>query len=146
MVSIDHESGSFFQDSQIFRYLRDSSKQKKRGEDLNDILYKVRPLIDHLGAVFPKYYQPSCHLSIDEMMNGTRCRISFLQYIPKKPTRFGIKEWMLVEAKSGYVLDFQVYTGASGGEKTAKTPHLAKRLCRNSWMEPYSRRRSLPFH
>lgn len=71
------------------------------------------------------------------MMIGTRCRISFLQYIPKKPTRFGIKEWVLAEAKSGYVLDFQVYTGASGGEKTAKTPHLAKRLCRNSWMEPY---------
>jgi hypothetical protein len=84
---------SFFK---ILRYLHlvDSSKQKKRGEEGYDILYKVRPLIDHLGAVFPKYYQPSCQFSIDEMMIGTRCRISFLQYIPKKPTRFGIKVWV----------------------------------------------------
>lgn len=46
------------------------------------------------------------------MMIGTRCRISFLQYIPKKPTRFGIKVWVLAEAKTGYVLDFDIYTGA----------------------------------
>ena len=114
----------------ILRYLHlvDSSKQKKRGEEGYDILYKVRPLIDHLGAVFPKYYQPSRQLSIDEMMIGTRCRVSFLQYIPKKPTRFGIKVWVLAEAKSGYVLDFQVYTGASDGEKTDKNIGLGHKV------------------
>ena len=46
-------------------------------------------------------------------MIGTRCRIAFLQYIPKKPTRFGIKVWVLAEAKTGYVLDFDIYTGAA---------------------------------
>lgn len=114
----------------ILRYLHlfDSSKQKKRGEEGYDILYKVCPLIDHLGAVFPKYYQPSRQLSIDEMMIGTRCRVSFLQYIPKKPTRFGIKVWVLAEAKSGYVLDFQVYTGASDGEKTDKSIGLGHKV------------------
>ena len=75
-------------------------------------MYKVRPLIDHLAAVFPKYYRPGRNVSIDEMMIGTRCRISFLEYIPKKPTRFGIKVWVLAEAKTGYVLDFDIYTGA----------------------------------
>ena len=85
----------------ILRYLHlvDSSKQKKREEEGYDILYKVRLLIDHLGAVFPKYYQPSRQLSIDEMMIGTRCRVSFLQYIPKKPTRFGIKVWVLARSQ-----------------------------------------------
>jgi hypothetical protein len=71
-------------------------------------LYKVRLLIDHLAAVFPKYYRPGRNVSIDEMMIGTRCRISFLQYIPKKRTRFGIKVWVLAEAKTGYVLDFDI--------------------------------------
>ena len=51
------------------------------------------------------------------MMIGTRCRISFLQYMPKKPTRFGIKVWVIAEAKTGYVLDFAVYTGATDGKK-----------------------------
>ena len=39
---------------------------------------------------------------------------------PKKPTRFGIKVWVLAEAKSGYVFDFQVYMGARDDEKTEK--------------------------
>ena len=102
-----------------FLHLADSSKQKRKGEDGYDPLYKVRPIVDHLSAVFSKYYQPSCKLSIDEMMIGTRCRISFLQYMPKKPTRFGIKVWVIAEAKTGYVLDFAVYTGAT--DKDTKT-------------------------
>ena len=72
---------------------------------------KIRPMIDHLSAVFPRYYQPGQQLSIDEMMIGTRCRVSFLHYLPKKPTKFGIKVFVNAEAKSGYVLTFQVYTG-----------------------------------
>ena len=97
----------------ILRYLHlvDSSLQKKKGEDGYDALFKVRPLIDHLSAVFPRYYQPGQCMSVDEMMIGTRCRISFLQYLPKKPTKFGIKVFVNSEAKTGYVLTFQVYTG-----------------------------------
>ena len=119
----------------ILRYLHlvDSSKRKKRGEEGYDIL---RLLIDHLGAVFPKYYQPLRQLSIDEMMIGTRCRVSFLQYIPKKPTRFGIKVWVSVEAKSGYVLNFQVYTGASDGEKTDKNIGVGRKVVMQ-FMEAY---------
>ena len=71
------------------------------------------PLISHLSATFSKYCCPDRHLSIDEMIIGTRCRVAFLQYLPKKPTRFGIKVWVVSESKTGYVLDFQVYTGAT---------------------------------
>ena len=90
----------------ILRYLHlnDSSKQKNYGEDGFDPLYKVRPLLDHLAAVFTIYYQPAQQISIDKMMIGTRCKVSFLQYLPKKPTRFGIKVWVNSEAKSGFIL------------------------------------------
>ena len=70
-------------------------------------MFKIRPLVDHLNAVFPEYYKPSRHLSIDEMMIGTRCRVAFLQYIPKKPTRFRIKVWVNSEAKTGYYFVFK---------------------------------------
>ena len=61
------------------------------------------------------------------MMIGTRCRISFFQFIPKKPTRFTIKVWVCAEASSGYVLDFQVYTGASD-EKMDKRVSLGHKV------------------
>ena len=38
-------------------------------------------------------------------------RVAFVQYIPKKALKLGIKVWVNSEAKSGYVLDLQVYTG-----------------------------------
>ena len=102
-----------------------------------DALYKVRPLIDQLTTVFPKYYQPARELSLDEMMIGSRCRIAFLQYIPKKPTRFGIKVFVVgikvfvvSETKTGYVLNFQVYTGAVSGasSRSSKKHGVAYRV------------------
>ena len=91
-----------------YLHLVDSVKQKKVGEAGYDPLFKVRPLLDHLSAVFLRYYQPSRELSVDEMMIGTRCLISFLQYMPKKPCKFGVKVWVLAKTTTGYVLGFQV--------------------------------------
>lgn len=31
--------------------------------------------------------------------------------MPKKPTKWGIKVWVLSEAKTGYIYDFRIYTG-----------------------------------
>ena len=119
----------------ILRYLHlnDSSLQKKAGEEGYDRLYKIRPLLDHLVAVYPLYYQAAQHVSIDEMMIGTRCKVSFLQYMPKKPTKFGIKVWVLAEAKTGYVLSLQVYTGAETGSEKGG---LGKRVVMDL-MHPY---------
>ena len=116
-----------------FLHLVDSTLQKKKGEEGYDPLFKIRFLVDHLAAVYPQYYFPSRYLSIDEMMVGTRCRVVFLQYLPKKPTKFGIKVWINSEAKSGYVLNFQIYTGS---EEKTKEKGLAYRVVMDL-MEPY---------
>ena len=50
------------------------------------------------------------NLSTDEQMIGTHCRVNFIQYMPKKPTKFGIKVWVLCEDQTGYCLQFEVYT------------------------------------
>ena len=65
-------------------HLVKGTQQKKVG---NDLLFKVRQLIDHLSAVFPVYFHIGREHSVDEMMIGTGCGISFLQYIRKKPTK-----------------------------------------------------------
>ena len=49
-------------------------------------------------------------LYIDEQMTGTKFRISFIQYMPKKPKKFGLKIHALCELVSGYCLSFQIYT------------------------------------
>ena len=117
----------------INRYLHmaDSSKQKKRGENGYDPLYKVRPLIQKTLELFPKYYQPKQDLAIDEMMVGTRCRVHFLQYIPKKPTKWGIKLFVNSESSTGYVLTYDVYVGSSESNEKGHTHKTVMKLMSN---------------
>lgn len=42
-------------------------------------------------------------------------RLSFRQYLPSKPIKWGVKIWSLCESESGYMANFQVYTGRVAG-------------------------------
>ncbi|KAK3701238.1 hypothetical protein QZH41_003200 [Actinostola sp. cb2023] len=44
-----------------------------------------------------------------------RGRISFRQYMPAKPTKYGIKVWMAADSSNGFVLDFNFYLGKEAG-------------------------------
>nr|XP_045613881.1 piggyBac transposable element-derived protein 4-like [Procambarus clarkii] len=48
-----------------------------------------------------------------------RGRLSFKVYNPNKPDKYGIKLYMLAEASSGYIYDFEVYAGV--GKTTVET-------------------------
>ena len=65
-------------------------------------------------------YLPEQNLSIDKQMIGTKSRISIIQYMPKKPNKFGSKIWVLCEVETGYCLQFQIYNGKS---KTVGAEH-----------------------
>jgi len=62
------------------------------------------------------------------MMVGTCCRISFLQYLPNELTKFGIKILVNSEAKTGYALAFQVYTGKVSLDKEAEGKGVSHRV------------------
>ena len=100
----------------IFRYLHvcDEDKAIPRGQPGHDKLFKVRSLLDLLLRNLTSHYQLHRELSIDESMIPFKGRLSFRQFLPSKPIRFGIKCFVLAEAKSGYVANFQVYVGKEG--------------------------------
>ena len=74
-------------------------------------LFKLQPILDHMKREFSRQYYPRKCLAVDEAMIAFNGRLSFKQYIPSKPTKWGIKCWEICESKSGYCLDFDVYTG-----------------------------------
>ena len=94
-----------------FIHLNDSRKQPARGQPGYDKLYKVRPLLDAVVGNFQSSYSPSENLSIDESMVGFKGRLAFLQYMPKKPQKWGMKAWILADASNGYVWNWRLYTG-----------------------------------
>ena len=75
------------------------------------IKYKIRPLLDAIVSSFRSVYTPKQHISIDDTMIGFKGRLSWVQYMPKKPTKWGIKAWGLADGSNGYVWNFKLYTG-----------------------------------
>ena len=83
-----------------------------------DRLRKIRPLFDALVQNFQKYYRPYTHLTLDEDMCKFKGRNLMKQYMRAKIVKWGYRVWKLCDAKTAYVLNFEVYTGAEDGKVT----------------------------
>ena len=77
---------------------------------------KVKPLLDTLVTTFQSVFYPGCEVSIDETMIGFKGRVSFPQYCPKKPTKWGLKAYILADSKTGYIVNILPYTGGETRE------------------------------
>ena len=75
---------------------------------------KIKPLLDLFLPRFRELYVPASNLSVDEtmIMIGFRGRFGSTQYMPQKPTKWGIKLFTLADSANGYLLNALVYTGA----------------------------------
>jgi len=94
-------------------HINDNSLMPKRGDLDFDKLYKVRPLLDVLSNRFVECYELTEFLAVDESMIKFKGRSGLKQYMPKKPTKRGYKNWALA-CSSGYLHNFQLYTGKIG--------------------------------
>ena len=94
-----------------FFHLNDNSKMPKKSEPGYDPLYKIRPMLNCLVENFKSNYNLGKEISIDESMVSFKGRLWFIQYIPKKPTKWGMKAFVLADAISGYTYNWILYTG-----------------------------------
>lgn len=76
--------------SQYF-HLRDTRETPALGHPNYDPLFKVRTFLDIVSTACRDNYNPDQRLSIDEGMIGFKGIIHFRQYMPAKPTKWGIK-------------------------------------------------------
>ena len=79
----------------ILRFLHFTDK--KGMDRTDDRLWKIRGLFETLKANFSKFYNPSEHLAVDEVIVKFKGRVIFKQYIPKKRKCFGIKIYKLCD-------------------------------------------------
>jgi hypothetical protein len=74
--------------------------------------------------------------TIDEGMIAFKGRLSFKQYLPAKPTKFGIKVWERASPYNGYCHEFQVYTGKKEGQ--GREDNLGSRVVKDLAIIPSS--------
>ena len=94
-----------------FLHINDNSMYKKKGEPGHDSLFKIRPFLEQLFHNFQAAYTLHREISVDETMISYKGRIGFIQYMPKKPKKWGLKAFALSDSHSGYVYNWHLYTG-----------------------------------
>ena len=80
-------------------------------DNVADPLVRVRSVLEYFRSRFRDVYTPSRELSIDEGMLPWKGKLRFKVYNPAKPTKYGIKFYIIAEARSGYVSFFEAYSG-----------------------------------
>ena len=74
---------------------------------------KIKKLCDALIHNFQANYTSNKNLAVDETMVGFKGRFSAKQYMPNKPTKYGIKAFTLASSEHGYMLNILLYVGAN---------------------------------
>ena len=94
-----------------YLHVADNTTNPPRGQPGHDKLAHVRPILDDVREKCRTLYRPHQNVSIDEAMVAFRGRLSWRQYVPSKPTKYGMKVWVRASPVNGFLSDFQVYTG-----------------------------------
>jgi len=102
----------------ILRFLdfADNLQRPDEGEEY-DQLWKLKTVFDKLNEAYAKFYNPSEHLAVHEVIVKFKSRVIFRQYIPKKRKHFGIKIYKLCD-ESGYTYNMRVYFGRDSHSTT----------------------------
>jgi len=98
----------------ILLFLHFTDNNKKGVDRKDDGLWKLRDLFEIIRTKFSKFYNPSEHLAINEVIVKFKGRVLFKQYIPTKRKSFGIKMFKLCDS-TGYTYDMNVYLGKDKG-------------------------------
>lgn len=95
----------------LLSVIRFDDKNSRNERKKIDKLAAIRWVIDKFVENCKNNYSLGEFLTIDEMLIPFRGRCSFLQYIPNKPAKYGLKLFVLCDAKTFYVSNFEVYCG-----------------------------------
>ena len=96
--------------SQVIRF---DNRDTRPGRRQHDKLAAIREVWDKWVERLPLIYNPSPDITVDERLVVFRGRCPFKQYMPSKPSKYGIKIWAACDARTSYAWNMQVYTGKS---------------------------------
>lgn len=92
---------------------KDVTNDRLKGQAGYDKLFRIKPLYDEVRTACMSHYHPEQHLSVDERMVATKAKTGMTQFMKDKPTRWGMKLFVLADSSNGYTINFQMYTGKS---------------------------------
>ena len=95
----------------LLRALRFDNLDTRNARKQIDKLAPIRDFHQEFVNNCIAHYNVTEFVTIDEMLHPFRGRCGFVQYIPDKPAKYGIKIYALCDAQTFYTLNFEVYCG-----------------------------------
>ncbi len=115
--------------------MRFDDKNDRKSKIGHDKFVLIRELWDRFISNSQASYKPSKNLTADEQLLPCRSRCSFIQYMPNKPDKFGIKFWLLCEVETKYTCNGFPYLGR---DEEKQSSDLQGEFVVKKLIEPYA--------
>ena len=114
---------------EIRRFLHFDNRETRIGRQQRDKLAAIRLLLDGVAHNSQMCYQHGPSVTVDEQLYAFRGRCEYIQYIPSKPAKYGLKFWLVCDSSTYYCSNIQMYSGKddSRGE-TSLGQHVVRSL------------------
>ena len=80
---------------------------------------------------FAESYKPGQNQTIDEGMIAFKGRLGYVQFLPAKPIKRGIKVWMCCDADTTYLHQYEVYLGQQKNSEFGLGYDVVMKLCKD---------------
>lgn len=97
--------------TEIRRTLRFDNTATRQARLRTDKLAAVRLIVDGFNNNVKSLYKFSDNVTIDEQLYPFRGRCNYIQYMPMKPAKYGLKFWLLCDSQNYYIYSLEMYTG-----------------------------------
>ena len=117
--------------NQVRRYIHfsDNANMHPKTDSRWHPLQKIKHFMDHVQGNLQKAWTLGKKICVDESMIKYMGRaISWVQYMPAKPIKHGIKVYCLCCAATGMLYAFEIYTGAESGMDGSPTEVVMRLL------------------
>ena len=119
----------------LFRcmHFSDNDLEPPYGSKDFDKLYKLGDVIEVLNRAWGHVWTLGTFVAIDEAMIGFQGRSYLVQYMPKKPVKWGFKLWVLACAHHGFCFMVMPYVGLRPGDSPSKDlgGSVVRGMCRD---------------
>ena len=97
--------------SNLLNHIRFDNKDTRSVRRARDVFAPIRDIWELFLANLARYYVPGENITVDEQLVGFRGRCRFIQYMPSKPDKYGIKIFWACDSSTNYPLRGCPYLG-----------------------------------
>ncbi|XP_066596608.1 piggyBac transposable element-derived protein 4-like [Prorops nasuta] len=84
--------------------------------DIRTRIQRASNFLEPINSRFSDYFIPGENICVDESVVKFKGKISFITYNPNKPTKWGIRVYVLADSETGYVYSILPYYGSITSE------------------------------